>query len=143
MLFSSITFLYAFLPILLALYFIVPKGWRNGVLLAASLLFYAWGEPVYISIMFASIAIDYTHGMLVTRCKERGNDKGARMAVASSVERTGQKVIWASCPAVRISPGRSTRLPSITVPVLLSGSPVLQIPLMGSSPPVKSSAEKE
>ena len=50
-----------------------------------NLIFYGWGEPVYIVIMFLSTAIDYTHGMLVDRCKRRGNDRGARRAVASSV----------------------------------------------------------
>ncbi|MBR7149522.1 MAG: MBOAT family protein [Oscillospiraceae bacterium] len=85
MIFSTPYFLFLYLPIVLTLYYIVPLQLRNFVLLVVSLAFYAWGEPVYIFIMFASIAIDYTHGMLVTRCKERGNDKGARMAVASSV----------------------------------------------------------
>jgi len=85
MVFSTPYFLFLYLPIVLTLYYIVPLQLRNFVLLVVSLAFYAWGEPVYIFIMFASIAVDYTHGMLVTRCKERGNDKGARMAVASSV----------------------------------------------------------
>ena len=52
MVFSSLTFLFAFLPITAALYFLIPNRiWRNGVLLAASLLFYAWGEPVYILLL--------------------------------------------------------------------------------------------
>ena len=54
-------------------------------MLVFNLIFYGWGEPVYIVIMFLSTAIDYTHGMLVDRCKRRGNDQGARRAVASSV----------------------------------------------------------
>ena len=83
--FSSVYFLFLYLPIVLVLYYITPLYWRNGVLLVFNLIFYAWGEPVYILIMFASIAIDYTHGMLVSRCKARDNDRGARLAVASSV----------------------------------------------------------
>lgn len=55
------------------------------MLLVFNLIFYGWGEPVYIVIMFVSIAIDYTHGILVERCKRRGNDRGAKLAVASSV----------------------------------------------------------
>ena len=66
-------------------YYVTPLKWRNAVLLLFNLIFYGWGEPKYILIMFVSIAIDYTHGMLVTRCKAKGNDRGARMAVASSV----------------------------------------------------------
>ena len=58
--FSSLTFLFGFLPITLAIYFAVPLRWRNLALLLASLVFYGWGEPVYISIMVLSILIDYT-----------------------------------------------------------------------------------
>ena len=85
MVFSSVFFLFFYLPVVLIIYYITPLKWRNAVLLVFNLIFYAWGEPVYIVIMFASIAIDYTHGMLVEKCKARGNDKGARWAVASSV----------------------------------------------------------
>ena len=85
MVFSSLYFLFLYLPIVLLAYYITPLKWRNAVLLLFNLIFYGWGEPKYILIMFASIAIDYTHGILVTRCKERGNDRGARAAVASSV----------------------------------------------------------
>ncbi len=85
MVFSSLYFLFLYLPVVLFVYYIAPLRWRNGILLLFNLIFYAWGEPVYILIMFASIAIDYTHGMLVERCKRRDNDRGARLAVASSV----------------------------------------------------------
>ncbi|WP_186565469.1 MBOAT family O-acyltransferase [Lawsonibacter celer] len=85
MVFSSLYFLFLYLPIVLIAYYITPLKWRNLVLLVFNLIFYAWGEPVYILIMFVSIGIDYTHGMLVDRCKRSGNDRGARMAVASSV----------------------------------------------------------
>ena len=85
MVFSTPYFLFLYFPIVLLLYYIVPLKFRNLVLLIVSLAFYGWGEPVYIVIMFASIAIDYTHGMLVTRCKNKGNLKGAKAAVASSV----------------------------------------------------------
>ena len=83
--FSTPYFLFLYLPIVLFLYYISPLKWRNLVLLVCNLVFYGWGEPVYILIMFASIAIDYTHGMLVTRCKGKGNLRGAKAAVASSV----------------------------------------------------------
>ena len=83
MIFSSLTFLFAYLPLTLAVYFLVPLRWRNLVLLLVSLFFYGWGEPVYISIMILSILIDYTHGMLVE--KYRSNDKLARYFVGQSV----------------------------------------------------------
>ena len=85
MIFSSPFFLFLYFPIVLLLYYISPLKWRNLVLLAVNLVFYGWGEPVYVVIMFVSIAIDYSHGRIVTRCKAKGNDRGARMAVASSV----------------------------------------------------------
>ena len=85
MVFSSLYFLFLYLAVTLAVYYLTPVRWRNAVLLVFNLIFYGWGEPVYILIMFASTAIDYTHGMLVDRCKAKNNDRGARMAVASSV----------------------------------------------------------
>ena len=83
MVFSSLTFLFAYLPLTLLVYFVAPLRWRNLVLLIVSLIFYGWGEPVYITIMVLSILIDYSHGMLVE--KYRSNDKKARWFVAQSV----------------------------------------------------------
>jgi len=85
MVFSSAFFVFTYLPAVLAAYYITPLKWRNLVLLVLNLIFYAWGEPFYILIMFLSTAIDYTHGLLVARRKARGDDRGARRAVASSV----------------------------------------------------------
>lgn len=62
MLFSSITFLYYFLPVMLFIYFLVPKRMKNGVLLAGSLIFYAWGEVKYVLLMANSILIGYISG---------------------------------------------------------------------------------
>ena len=83
MVFSSLTFLFLYLPLTLLVYFLSPLKWRNFVLLLVSLLFYGWGEPVYIVIMFVSIAIDYTHGLLVE--KHRSDDKKDRRFVDQSV----------------------------------------------------------
>ena len=85
MVFSTPVFLFLFLVFTMLVYYLVPRKLRNVVVLLASLVFYYWGEQQYVAIMFLSTAIDYTHGLLVERCKSRGNDKGARMAVASSV----------------------------------------------------------
>ena len=63
MLFSSIEFLYYFLPIVVLVYFLLPKAARNGWLLLSSLLFYAWGEPKYASLMIASILLNYLWGL--------------------------------------------------------------------------------
>ena len=63
MLFSSITFLFVFLPVTLAVYYLAPAQMRNLVMLAASLFFYAWGEPVYIILMLLSILMNYYCGL--------------------------------------------------------------------------------
>lgn len=65
MLFSSISFLYYFLPCVLILYFCTPKKIKNLVLLISSLVFYFYGEPVYIIIMIGSILSAYIHGLLI------------------------------------------------------------------------------
>ena len=72
MLFSSITFLVFFFPAVLVLYFAVPAmRWRNCVLLLASLLFYAWGEPKFVFLMLASIVFNYGAGLLLGRLRRR------------------------------------------------------------------------
>ena len=76
MVFSTPIFLFYFLTLTLLVYYLVPRRLRNPVLLCASLLFYFWGERVYTVIMLLSTAIDYTHGMLVERCKARGMTGG-------------------------------------------------------------------
>ena len=65
MLFSSIPFLYYFLPCVLILYFIAPKCLKNSLLLLASLFFYAWGEPKYVILMAVSITLGYVFGLLI------------------------------------------------------------------------------
>ena len=83
MLFSSLPFLYAFLPCVLALYFLAPARWRNAVLLLASLFFYAWGEPRFIVFMLVSIVQGYVFGRLVE--KYRSDRTRARLLLTLSV----------------------------------------------------------
>ncbi len=76
MVFSSLTFLLLFLPIFLALYFVVGNiHWRNGVLLIFSLLFYAWGEPVWILAMLFSTAVNYGCGLVIVKTKSSRKKK--------------------------------------------------------------------
>lgn len=63
MLFSSITFIYYFLPIVLVLYYLVPQRLKNVVLFLSSLVFYAWGEPRYVFLMIGSVIIGYIAGL--------------------------------------------------------------------------------
>lgn len=65
MVFSSLVFLFVFLPIVLVLYYLSGKKYRNYLLLLASLFFYAWGEPTYVVIMLVSIGANYLCGLLV------------------------------------------------------------------------------
>ena len=67
MVFSSITFLYYFLPIVLLIYFIVPNKFRNLVLLISSLFFYFYGEPRYILVLLFSIVFNYYMGKLISK----------------------------------------------------------------------------
>lgn len=69
MLFSSIPFLYYFLPLVIITYFIVPKSFKNAVLLLFSLVFYAWGEPKYVFLMIFTVAVNYVLGLLIDKFK--------------------------------------------------------------------------
>ena len=62
MVFSSLNFLFLFFPLVMLLHLAVPRAWKNPVLLAASVYFYAWGEPVYIVLMLISVAFNYVTG---------------------------------------------------------------------------------
>ena len=70
MVFSSITFLYIFLPIMLILYFIVPSKFKNAIMILASLIFFAWGEIRYILIMLILAVMDFVCGNLITKNME-------------------------------------------------------------------------
>ncbi|MBR6825374.1 MAG: MBOAT family protein [Oscillospiraceae bacterium] len=82
MLFSSISFLYVFLPAILILYFLVPTKAKNYVLLAGSLFFYFVGEPIYVSLLLFSSVSDYLHSLYIE--SHRGT-RGARIALISSI----------------------------------------------------------
>lgn len=85
MVFSSLLFLFRFLPAALLAYFAAPRRYRNGILFVSSLIFYGWGEPVYILLLLFSTIVDFIHGKLVDHYKREGNLGGAKLAVASSV----------------------------------------------------------
>ena len=67
MLFSSISFLYYFLPCVLVLYFLVPRHFKNIILLMASLFFYGWGEPRLVFLMLITIAVGYIFGVFTEK----------------------------------------------------------------------------
>ena len=85
MVFSSTTFLLAFLPLVGILYFICPRKLRNALLLVFSLLFYGWGEPKYILIMLFSTVFDYCNGLAIGHFRAVGKPKGAKAVLVVSV----------------------------------------------------------
>lgn len=70
MVFSSIIFMFTFLPLSLLIYYIMPKGIRNFILLLISLIFYAWGEPIYVLLMIFTIIFDYIMARLITKSRD-------------------------------------------------------------------------
>ena len=85
MVFSSLLFLFRFLPLVLILYYAVPARARNLVLLLVSLVFCAWGEPVYVILMIVSILISWTGGLLVDHYMHMGRTRAARVSLVVSV----------------------------------------------------------
>lgn len=77
MVFSSLTFVYFFVPLVIMIYMLASKKFKNLVLLCAGLLFYAWGEPVYIWVMITSSFVDYYAGLYMSRSTSQGRRKAA------------------------------------------------------------------
>ena len=73
MVFSSIPFLFYFLVLFLALYYVVPFKLKNYVLLVFSLLFYAWGEPIYVFLMMFSAGVDWLDGLMLENIPRQRN----------------------------------------------------------------------
>src|SRR5687768_3892439 len=82
--FSSLVFLFFFLPVTLFIYWIAPRILKNTILLLVSLLFYAWGEPIYIFLMIFSAVTDYFHGILISKYRSVSQFK-AKAALVSSI----------------------------------------------------------
>lgn len=75
MVFSSVMFLFRYLPIFFLIYFLVPGRGKNVILFLGSLIFYAWGEPVYVVLMLFSTVVDYVNGRLIGRFRGRAQAK--------------------------------------------------------------------
>ncbi len=82
MVFSSTLFLFRFLPIIMILYFLAPGRTKNVLLLLGSLIFYAWGEPIYVVLMLFSTVSDYLHGRAMEKVRSKGVKK---LLVTSSI----------------------------------------------------------
>ncbi len=84
MVFSSLLFLYAYLPLALLCTFCVPRRWRNAALFAVSLLFYAWGEPQFVVVMLLSMTVAYVFGFFIERARAT-NMRRAKLLLCLSV----------------------------------------------------------
>ena len=85
MVFSSIEFLWFFMPAALLAYAAVPPRWRNGLLVAVSLLFYTWGAHAILLVFLASILLNYLAGRLIGRALEHGREQTARRVMWAAV----------------------------------------------------------
>lgn len=119
MLFSSITFLYCFLPCVLLVYFVVPDRMKNTVLLLASLFFYGWGEPKYIIFMLASVTQSYAAALLVERFR------GTKIAKAAlAVSAAASLGLLAYCKYADFFIGNFNAVTGLSVPLLRVALPV-------------------
>ena len=71
MLFSGIPFLFYFLPAVIILYYLLPDRFKNGLLLAVSLVFYAWGEPKYVALMIFYILAYFLYGLAIEKSSRK------------------------------------------------------------------------
>ncbi|MEG0979156.1 MAG: MBOAT family protein, partial [Oscillospiraceae bacterium] len=85
MVFSSLIFLFVFLPAVLLIYYICPAKYRNLFLFIASLIFYAWGEPIYITIMLFSTVFDFANGLLIEKFKQNEQNKKAKIVLINAL----------------------------------------------------------
>ncbi|MBR2824981.1 MAG: MBOAT family protein [Solobacterium sp.] len=81
MVFSSLTFLFAYLPIVLLVYFLSPMRWRNLVLFIVSLFFYGWGEPIYVVVMVFSIIVNWLFGNVIENNIDTNHQKSKRALI--------------------------------------------------------------
>ena len=85
MYFSSLLFLFLYLPIVLGGYYILPRKCRNFFLLAVNMIFYGWGEPVFILIMLVSIMVNYIFAILIEKYRDNKGLSKLFLAIASII----------------------------------------------------------
>lgn len=125
MVFSSLLFLFYFLPAVLLVYFLTPHKYRNSVLLVFSLFFYAWGEPLYILLMLFAIGADFAFGRCIHANLSRGSRIGAKKVLILSVILNLSllgffKYADFLIEALNLLPGISLPLPGLPLPIGIS-----------------------
>ena len=123
MVFSSTVFLFLFLPLVLALYFLVRPGLRNGVLLLASLIYYAWGESTFVRLVLYSICGNYVFGLAIQRLQ---GALGRRLVLGLAVLTNIGLLLWFKYANFAVSSANdllvllhSKHAPIVLAPVLL------------------------
>lgn len=124
MLFSGLFFLYVFMPALLIAYFVIPSNaWRRGVLIAFSLFFYAWGEPIYVLLMVFSVLCNYLFGLWIDREHAR-NKSGTVQLVLALILNFGMlgvfKYAGFAVETLNLIPGLALPVPQIALPLGIS-----------------------
>ena len=120
MLFSSLTFIYIFLPLLCIFYFSIKNTtWRRAILTVFSLIFYSWGEPVFVILMLASVALNYFSGRFIGK-EEDKIKKRIYLIIAVSLN----LVILAAFKYTPLIVQSINSIPSVSIPV-----PEIPLPL--------------
>ncbi|MBQ2720091.1 MAG: MBOAT family protein [Clostridia bacterium] len=123
MLFSSLTFIYIFMPILCILYFIIKNQiWRRAILTVFSLLFYSWGEPVFVLLMIGSVAVNYISGRFIGKTEDPVKKKAYMIvSVALNLVILGIfKYIPMIVETLNLIPSISLEVPNIPLPLGIS-----------------------
>ncbi len=94
MVFSSILFLFLYLPVVLVVYYIAPLKWRNPWLFFVNLIFYGWGEPIYIALMMFSIIVNYITGLYVGKYRDEDKPKAKRFLVVNIIINLGMLMFF-------------------------------------------------
>jgi alginate O-acetyltransferase complex protein AlgI len=126
MVFSSIEFLWLFMPVVLAGYFVVPPRWRNALLATVSIVFYAWGARSFVFVFLASILLNFIVGAVLQRYHDAGRSDLARRAVWAGVAlNLGLLFAWkytvfAARQLDELLGGGQIGVPDITLPIGIS-----------------------
>ena len=113
MVFSSILFLFVYLPVVLAVYYIVPARYRNLWLFIVNLVFYGWGEPVYILLMVFSIALNYAAGLLIARYRLTDDKKARAVLTVNTVVNLALLIFFKYFDLLAAT---LSRIPGISIP---------------------------
>ncbi len=115
MVFSSIVFMFLYLPVVLGVYYLAPVRYRNIWLFIANLVFYGWGEPVYILLMLFSIGVNYLNGRWIARFREENRRKARRILALNTVVNLGLLVFFKYFDLLAAT---ISRIPGIDIPTL-------------------------